>query len=279
VPRSTARPLSGRVWDSGGTTGAPCRVYYTEAMLRYRAIWRRWSWVVEGFLPDRTWLNAAPGGPHLIGHGAAELAEYFNALVFGIDMDPRWVKHLIRAGRLADVEDYTAHLVGQITDVLAHQDVQYMNTTPAVFHALTRRRPDLVARLDGVRMSGTQITVDMRREIQAALDGGICGISYGNTFGISAHLPTEGDDRTIVYVPTYPQVTSTVVDRDEWTKVVPFGSIGQVRMTVLQDDLFLPNILERDQALRYDLAGRWPCDGVANVKPLQITTAAPEGLY
>jgi hypothetical protein len=279
VPRSTARPLSGRVWDSGGTTGAPCRVYYTEAMLRYRAVWRRWSWVAEGFQPGRTWLNAAPGGPHLIGHGAAELAEHFAALVFGIDMDPRWVKHLIRNGRLAEVDDYTGHLVEQITDVLAHQPVQYMNTTPAVFHALTRHRPDLVAGLDGVRMSGTQITVEMRRDIRAALDGGICGISYGNTFGISAHLPGEGDEQTIVYAPTYPQVTSTVVDRDEWTRVVAFGSIGQVRMTVLQDDLFLPNILERDQAVRYDLGGRWPCDGVANVKPLQVTRAAPEGLY
>jgi hypothetical protein len=50
-------------------------------------------------------------------------------------------------------------------------------------------------------------------------------------------------------------------------------------LTVLHDDLFLPNILERDQGERYDPGGRWPCDGVANVRPFQVTRATPEGLY
>ena len=50
-------------------------------------------------------------------------------------------------------------------------------------------------------------------------------------------------------------------------------------MTVLHQDLFLPNVLERDQAVRYDTAGRWPTEGVANVRPLEIVSSSPEGLY
>src|SRR5215212_5107656 len=30
VPLAVPRPLTGRVWDSGGTTGDPCRVFYTQ---------------------------------------------------------------------------------------------------------------------------------------------------------------------------------------------------------------------------------------------------------
>jgi hypothetical protein len=47
----------------------------------------------------------------------------------------------------------------------------------------------------------------------------------------------------------------------------------------MHEDLFLPNILERDLALRYDARDEWPSDGVANVRPLPELHDAPEGLY
>ncbi|WBB80347.1 hypothetical protein O7606_02910 [Micromonospora sp. WMMD882] len=279
VPLAVPRPLTGRVWDSGGTTGTPCRVFYTPRMLLHRGAWRRWSFVTEGFRPGRAWLQATPTGPHLIGNGVWESADLHQGLVYAIDMDPRWVKSLIRAGRLADANDYSAHLVDQIADVLRGGRVHYLTTTPAVFQILARRHPGPVAALDGVRLSGTQISPGMFRDFTKALDGGICGRSYGNTFGNAAGLPPEQEGEILPYVPNYPQVTMSVVDRADWSTTVGYGATGQVRLTVLHDDLFLPNILERDQALRYDTGAAWPCDGVANVRPLQITSTAPEGLY
>lgn len=279
VPLSVPRPLVGRVWDSGGTTGSPCRAFYTKEMLLHRGVWRRWSYVNEGFEPGRSWLHAAPTGPHLIGNGTSELSELYASVVFSIDMDPRWIKRLVRAGRLAEADDYTDHLIDQISDVLTCQNVSYLNTTPALLLALARQRPELVAGLRGARLSGTQVTPDIYRELIAALDGGICGISYGNTFGNAASLPVEQDGGLIPYAPNYPQVTMAVVDKNDWRTTVAYGAIGQVRLTVLHEDLFIPNILERDQAVRHDLGGRWPCDGVANVRPLQVSRATPEGLY
>ena len=278
VPQSVPRPLAGRVWDTGGTTGTPCRVFYTPDMLLHRATWRRWSFATEGFLPGRTWLQATPTGPHLIGHGVWEVSELYAGQVYAVDMDPRWVKRLIRTGRLADVSEYTDHLLEQITEVLRPGRVQYVNTTPALFQALRQRSPELVAALDGVRLSGTQISAGMYRTFSAALQGGICGLTYGNTFGNAACLEVARDGELISYVPNYPQVTMAVVRKDDWSAVVAPGAAGQVRLTVLHADLFLPNILERDQALRHT-TDRWPCDGVANVRPLQTTSSAPEGLY
>lgn len=278
VPLSVPRPLAGRIWDSGGTTGTPCRVFYTPDMLLHRAIWRRWSFVREGFAPGRTWLQATPTGPHLIGNGVREVSELHGGQVYAVDMDPRWVKRLIRAGRLAEVNDYTLHLLEQITDVVRQGRVHYLNTTPALFQALCRHRPELVAALDGVRLSGTQISADTYRTFTAALRGGICGLTYGNTFGNAACLDIEEDGGLISYVPNYPQVTMAVVDKRDFSAPVAPGTVGQVRLTVLHEDLFLPNILERDQALRHP-TDHWPTDGVANVRPLQTTNSSPEGLY
>ena len=279
MPLAVPRPLRGRVWDSGGTTGRPCRVFYTDGMLAHRGLWRWWSFVTEGFEAGRNWLHAAPTGPHLIGQQAWELVDLHGALVYAIDMDPRWIKRLIRAGRIQDANDYTEHLLDQVTDLLTSQHVDYLSTTPALFQVLSRRRPEVAAELAGVRLSGTHVSPRMYREFVARLDGGRCGITYGNTFGNSASLPAEAGGDILPYVPNYPHVTTAVVAKDDWRAEVAYGQVGQVRLTVLHEDLFLPNILERDEAERYDPTGRWPCDGTANVRPLEISRSTPEGLY
>jgi hypothetical protein len=279
VPMAVPRPLVGRVWESGGTTGDPCRVLYTEDMLRHRAVWRCWSLVSEGFRRGSRWVQATPTGPHLIGNGVHELSDLYGARVYAVDADPRWVKRLIRAGRLAEAEEYTQHLLDQITTILGTQSVDYLNTTPALFAALARRDPALAGSLKGIRVSGTHVTSAMYKSFVDLLGGGICGRTYGNTFGSAEGLPVEGYGDLLRYAPTYPQVTMAVVDKTDWTRTVGYGQVGQVRLTVLHEDLFLPNVLERDQAVRYDIGPDWPCDGVANVMPLQKIRQATEGFY
>ncbi|HKS50129.1 MAG TPA: hypothetical protein VJT49_34490 [Amycolatopsis sp.] len=286
VPQDVPRPLIGRVWESGGTTGDPCRVFYTPEMLLYRGIWRRWSFETEGFRSHRSWLQATPTGPHLIGgSGIWELTDLFAARVYTVDMDPRWVKRLVRDGRLADAQEYSAHVVAQVAGVLRTQPVDYLNTTPALLRVLLRECPELVGRLGGVRLSGTQISPAMYRQFREALGEAPIGRSYGNTFGNAAGWPVPDDGRTLPYVPNFPQVTMTVVENtpDSATggrfRPVGYGRVGRVMLTALYDHLFLPNILERDQAVRYDTGGRWPADGVANVRPLQASRETPEGIY
>jgi hypothetical protein len=280
VPQAVPRPLTGRIWDSGGTTGDPCRVYYTPPMILHRGLWRRWSFVQEGFQPGCSWAQATPTGPHLIGNGPWELTELYDSVVYAIDMDPRWVKRLARAGRGDELADYTSHLIDQIAAILGPRDIDYLNTTPALFTALCEREPELAARLRGVRLSGTQIDYDTHQRFTGILGGAPCGLTYGNTFGNAAGLPPDAERRLLPYAPNYPQVTMAVVEEDDWATPVAAGATGQVRLTILHDDLFLPNVLERDQAVRYDLSGRWPVDGVADVKPLEsLPPTAVEGLY
>jgi hypothetical protein len=119
----------------------------------------------------------------------------------------------------------------------------------------------------------------MYRQFREALNGGPIGVTYGNTLGCAIGLaPRDGGD-VLPYVPGYPQVTMVVTDKENPMQVVDYGAVGRVMLTVLHDDLFLPNIFERDQAMRIDTGDAWPCDGVANVSPLRVTRSAPEGLY
>ncbi|MFD2768427.1 arylcarboxylate reductase [Micromonospora eburnea] len=280
VPMAVPRPLTGKVFESGGTTGNPCRVYYTDTMLKVRGAWRLWAICQGGFQPDRNWLQAMPSGPHLIGHNGWDyLMRRYGARVYGIDFDPRWVKRQLRAGRLREAQEYTDHVVDQAIDVLTTQPVSYLGTTPALMKVLVRRAPDLLAKVDGVVMSGTHTTPAMWRSFKESVDGGLVTIMYGNTFGPTTVPVVRDDGELMAHLPNYPQITMAVVDRQDWRRTVEVGESGQVRLTVLQEDLLLPNVLERDQAVRYRPDVEWPCDGVANVRPLLDARAAPEGIY
>jgi phenylacetate-coenzyme A ligase PaaK-like adenylate-forming protein len=279
VPRHVPRPIAGHVWETGGTTSHPCRVLYTPTMHEHRAQWRLWSYRNDGFTAGATWLHATASGPHIAGHGAAELAETFAGRMYGIDMDPRWVKTLLRAGRLGEAEEYTAHVVEAMAHILRGNQIDYMYTTTALMRALTRRHPELAGTLRAVRLTSTHISPVMYRELVAAVPGCKVTSIYGNTFGSCIGLPVEDNGDVMPYVPSYPHVTVAVTDRADWRTTVGYGETGRVRLTALYEDLFLPNILERDQAIRYRTSGEWPVDGVANVRPLQETSAAPEGIY
>lgn len=279
VPQASSRPFSGRVWETTGTTGRPCRVLYTDARARHYSAWRVWGLRLAGFLPGRTWLYACPSGPHIAGQGADEIAQLYDSTVYTIDLDPRWILCLIRSSRLAELNRYVDHIVDQIADVFEDRTVDYLETAPAVLNAVIDRRPELVSRLAGVRLGGTQVTPSMYRKFEDALDGGIIGTTYGNTFGYAMGLPTEERGAMMPYIAGYPQITVTVVDRDDPQRIVDQGEVGQVRMTVLHDDLFLPGILERDQAVRYRTSGDWPCELVANMRPLQPSLTTSIGRY
>jgi phenylacetate-coenzyme A ligase PaaK-like adenylate-forming protein len=279
VPARAPRPLSGRIWESGGTTGKPFRVLYTDAMSEHHSAWRRFGLDLTGFARGRTWLYACPAGPHVVGCGADQIARLHDATVYTMDFDPRWTKRLIRRSRLAAMNAHVDHIIEQMADILETGRVQYLETTPALLQVLVNRRPELVARLDGVGLGGTQLTPAMYREVAAALGDGVIGTTYGNTFGCAIGLPAERGGDVLPYLPGYPQVTIAVVDPEDSRRIVGYGQTGRVRLTVLHEDLFLPNILERDQAIRYDPGEAWPCDGVANVSPLRIAPGGPEGLF
>ncbi|MFD0661093.1 hypothetical protein [Thermocatellispora tengchongensis] len=192
VPQAVPRPLSGRVWETGGTTGKPCRVFLTDDTIAERGEWKRWALVKDGFDEGRNWLQASPTGPHIVGNSISEITDQYPyaGQVHTIDMDPRWVKRMIRAGNLPVANEYTDHLLEQIIQILDTQEIHYLCTTPALFHLMLTKHRAHAARLQGVALVGTRVTPEMYADFVDVLGSGVCALWYGNTlYGIAPMLP------------------------------------------------------------------------------------------
>jgi hypothetical protein len=281
IPRDNGGRTGGRVWETGGTTGDPKRLLYSPATLDERSVWRRWNDRRAGFRRGGRWLNAMPTGPHIAGAVAPSQALWDDCQVYGIDMDPRWARWLIEQNRHAEAQEYTLHLVRQVASILASVPIDYLATTPALLRVLCDECPDRLSGLLGARISGTQITTAMMRAYRTAVGEHFSVLRrYGNTLADPAMGLGMGDEAhsLLPYQSAFPHTVIDVVEPDEWTSRCDYGSFGRVRVTVLRADIFLPNMLERDEAVRLP-AGDWPYDRLANVRPLAASKVAQGLLY
>jgi hypothetical protein len=92
--------------------------------------------------------------------------------------------------------------------------------------------------------------------------------------------PPQPEETDIVYYPMEPLVKLDVVDPDHPETLVGMGQTGQIRVTVLSEERFLPWVLERDRAERWHALPALGWEGVANVRPLKAMPAGmTEGVY
>lgn len=285
IPRGCREPFA--VWETGGTTGPPTRI--VDATERTRGIRR-----VDGILDDhgfprgdgrKGWLHLGPTGPHLVGTNVARLARLRNYLYHTVDLDPRWVKRLYREGRPDEARRYTAHLVDQALAVLESQPVEVLSATPPLLQALCERPETyalLAERVRGIIWFGTSLSPEGLRLLEEELlpDARLVGW-YGNTLmGIACQRPRQpGDAYRCIFQPPSPEGIIQLVDPQNPSVPVDYGQAGQVRISVLNRELFLPWHLERDRAVRVPPAAPGGWDGVAQVSPLGGGGPQVEGVY
>jgi hypothetical protein len=286
IPRGCAGPFS--VWETGGTTGAPRRI--VDAQERLRGIER-----ISGLLdqhgfplpnPNATpaWLHLGPTGPHLVGTNVGRLARMRGAICHTVDMDPRWVKRLNRDGRTDEVRRYIVHLADQALEVLRTQPVQVLTATPAMLQALCER-PEGEAlvqeKVRGIIWFGTSMSDESQRFFEEELlpDARLVGW-YGNTLlGISCQRPRlPGDPYRCIFTPPG-TAWVRVVDPTRPDREVATGETGQVCISVLNRELFLPWHLERDEAVRVAPVAPAFSDDLARVAPIGGGGLQTEGVY
>jgi hypothetical protein len=253
IPRGKAdRPFA--VYESGGTLGRPKRVIEHSSRLA------NVRWVSEvlrghGFPDQGNWLHVGPTGPHIVGRSVRLLAEHRRSLCFTIDLDPRWVKRLIATERPDLAAEYVEHVLDQVEQIVADQDVAVLFITPPVLEALVAR-PALYQRLAGtVRAliwSGTSISATSLKLIEEEFfpDAAVVGL-YGNSLmGIAPQRTRRpADEHRCVFRPYWPNAQVEVLD-PETGREVAYGERGRVLVHLLSEDMFLPNVAERDTAVR-----------------------------
>jgi phenylacetate-coenzyme A ligase PaaK-like adenylate-forming protein len=271
IPRgygSDARVVG--VAESGGTTGVPKRVVMLKDW------WDRTGAQLDvnldalGIPRGVNWLAVAPTGPHMVGAIVNKQAAARGGVTFPIDMDPRWVKKLLAAGKTDQAEAYVDHLVEQATHVLRTQDIGVLMTTPALLERIARD-DELVELINqkakGILWGGTHMDPDSRDLYRTEIfpEVPLYGV-YGSTMIVGwavERLGLTADDPCVFDAPS-PFVTFSVVD-EATGRQVGHGERGQVVMNHVSRSFLLPNNLERDTAIRVAAPAGAVGDSVADI--------------
>jgi phenylacetate-coenzyme A ligase PaaK-like adenylate-forming protein len=274
------------VYESGGTTGAPKRVvmlrdWWDSELARQVA-----HLDARGVPRNRNWLALFPSGPHMAGALMRSQAAAMGGVPFTIDMDPRWVKKLIAAGKADEANAYAEHLIDQVAFVLQTQDIGALFSTPPLLERLARR-DDLVElvreKVQVIGWGGAHMDVDTRQLYRTEIFPGLTIIgSYGSTMILGTAPERAGltDEDPCIFDPPSPYITFSVVDPDSG-HTVPYGERGQVVMNHVSKSFLLPNNLERDLATRMTPLEGQVGDSVADVTPVERfdDEAVIEGVY
>lgn len=275
------RDRPARVFETGGSQGPSGRIldvtsggYNVEA---YRVM------LEARGLAGGDVIAMTPSGPHPYGTFVSRLARSWGGLAFFVDFDPRWVKRLVAAE--SSPAEYVRHLVRQTVSLVESQKPRLLFTTSRLLLELAPElgRPLRELGILGVATGGTGCSAEEARYLEESYLEGVQWIdTYGNT--LVGHA-LQGDPwpgwptRSYYLVP--PLGYLRVVDPDDWRREVAPGERGRVLAITLLEDLFIPNLPERDSAVRVGPHPWFPWDGVADVRIFQDEAQGRviEGVY
>lgn len=283
IPRGLSdRPF--RVYDSGGTTGSPKRI--VDSAYRSQVTeWARERLIANGVPAEGNWLHLGPSGPHVIGFDTGRYAALGGGIFYTVDLDPRWVKKLLSDGRGEEADAYIQHLLDQAETVLESQDIAVLNTTPPLLEAICARPRlyELVrTKVRAIIWAGTSISRESLKQLDEVFfpAARVVGV-YGNSLmGVAPQRPARpGDAHPSVFEP-FPETTRLHLV-DEAGEPVAYGERGRVLLHLVSEEMFLPNVLERDTAIRIEPRDGSTVDGLADVQTYRTLddVAIIEGVY
>jgi phenylacetate-coenzyme A ligase PaaK-like adenylate-forming protein len=276
------------VFETGGTTGIPkSRIAFNDFRTDYE--------LFSDTLPDEyfprgsDWLMLGPSGPRRLRLSVEHLAQYRGGISFCVDLDPRWVVKLIKKGWNDHLEAYKDHVIDQAVTLLgAGHNIKCMFTTPKLLESLANRLEKdgttiRKAGITGIFSGGTEFTPQWNRFAhEELLDGAYMTPTYGNTLmGLAASSPSgPHNNYKITYYAPQPRAVVEVVDLDDYTKTVPYGATGRVKLTTLTKEFFVPGFMERDEAEREKPYEKYPWDGASGVRPFRgFASTTTVGVY
>jgi phenylacetate-coenzyme A ligase PaaK-like adenylate-forming protein len=284
IPRGYGSPPPiPQIFESGGTTGAPKRTAQLPDWIEQVIQWQTEDFATGGFLPGRGFLCLMPSGPHGVGYFSRVVSERLGSVFHPIDIDPRWVKKLAARNAVTEVSGYVDHVLEQAAFILQTQHVANLHTTPPLLEAIARNdhMVDLVnEKIRYLLLSGAHVDADTLDLLRDIFPTTTITMAFGSTMVLSQAVTRTIDDDSFVFDPRTPYVVFWVVDPDTGERV-PHGQLGQVVMNHISKGMFIPNNLERDQAIRMAGPAGQLSDSVSAVRP--VTTfegeAVIEGVY
>lgn len=284
IPRGYGSPLPvPRIYESGGTTGAPKRTAQLPDWVEQVTRWQVEDFTAGGYVAGSGLLCMMPSGPHGVGHFDREVAERLGSTFHAIDLDPRWVKKLVGRNAAAEVAAYVDHVVEQAGFILETQSVANLHVTPPLLEALARQ-DDLVDlindRIRYVLLSGAHVDPDTLDVLRDVFPHTAVATVFGSTMILSQTATRTTESGSSVFDPRSPYVVFHVIDPDTGDRV-PYGKRGQVLMHHISKGMLIPNNLERDTAIRVPGPAGHVGDSISEVAPVAVFEGEPviEGVY
>jgi phenylacetate-coenzyme A ligase PaaK-like adenylate-forming protein len=284
IPRGYGSPAPvPQIFESGGTTGAPKRTVQLPDWVAQVVDWQTADFATGGFLRGQGFLCLMPSGPHGVGYFSRLVSERLGSVFHAIDIDPRWVKKLAARNAAAEVAAYIDHVIEQAVVVLQTQNVANLHTTPPLLQAIARNDAvvDLVnAKIRYLLLSGAHVDADTLDLLRDIFPNTTITMAFGSTMVLSQAVTRSTDGDSFVFDPRTPHVVFWVIDPDTGEQV-PYGQRGQVVMNHISKGMFIPNNLERDEAIRMPGPAGQLSDSVSAVRPVASFEgeAVIEGVY
>jgi len=274
------------VFESGGTTGKAKRVIAYEEWLSQLVNWRVESFNKLNNSQPKNTLAIIPSGPHIVGAINFRRAKALGGHCFTVDLDPRWVKKLIKAGNTEACKDYVNHLIDQAELIIATQSISYLVATPPLLETIAQRPPlykYLNKNLEMITWGGTHMDADTLDYLKTYIFPDVCiTASYGSTMILSETKArmNEHYNGLPIFDSYAPYVLLDVVDLETKTPV-PYYHRGRVTMNHVSKFALFPNILERDTAIKLPAIGHNLGVAVCDIQPVAeiLGQAVIEGVY
>jgi phenylacetate-coenzyme A ligase PaaK-like adenylate-forming protein len=283
VPRGYGSPAPiPKVFESGGTTGAPKRTVQMPDWVEQVTQWQVEDFTAGGFVRGSGLLFAMPSGPHGVAHFTRSVSERLGSVFYPVDLDPRWVRKIAARNAAAEVSGYVEHVLEQAAFVLQTQNVANLHSSPPLFEAIARNDAlvDLVnQKIRYALLSGAHVDPDTLDLLSEIFPDTALAMAFGSTMILSQAITRTVDD-LFVFDPRSPYVVFWVVDPDTGERV-GYGERGQVVMNHVSKGMFIPNNIERDSAIRMPGPEDQVGDSLSEVAPVAIFEgeAVIEGVY
>ncbi|MGH2404617.1 MAG: hypothetical protein ACRDGN_09145 [bacterium] len=282
VPRAYAG-IPYRVFETGGSTGMPKqRLDWHDYQTDYTMFSEKLD--SHHFPIGGAWLHMGPTGPRRLRLAVEHLANIRGGPCFHVDLDPRWVVRLVKAGDRQTLTAYMEHLMEQSVVLLKNRPIRCLYSTPRLLEALAERLSIPKAGVTGVFCGGTSMSPQVVRFlVEEVLENKVhLEPTYGNVLmGVAYSKPISAEDGwSVTYYAPQPRAMLRVVDPQDPWRLVDYGQWGRIVLTTLTRELFLPNFLERDEAMRAEPYAAYPWDGVRDVRPYAgMNERVVEGVY
>ena len=288
--------------ETGGTTGDPCRRVFSPKEFESAFI-TPWLKAVDecGFPRKGRWLFVGPGGPHIIDRSARYMARSLGSLEpFTVDCDVRWIKS--QGKDSLGFKLYMEHVLTQAVNIVGHQQIDTLFTTPPLLAALARRmRKEERSRILGIHTGGMHLDPQTASELQSQFPHAVILPGYGNSlFGVTFPVwwPIQRSDRSrktfslpdrleresvfqvqdpALWLQLAPMPGDDQMPQDLQTCVPP-GQRGRVIVHRLDASFLLLNLCERDTAIAVTCPDGGT--GLASIESLVFATPQDrQGVY